>query len=118
MTADLTGEDGTGGDFLQFFDNVGEGEVGAECLPGAVGGGLKEGDVDAEGVVDGKIMDVAGSDAVGMLIAAVEVADVALRGCVTPDGDTDGEDRRRNKECFVTFFHIFAIITIIREQAS
>ena len=67
-----------------------------QSVPGAVGGGFEEGDVDAEGVIDGIVVDVAGGDAVGMFVAAVEVADLALRGGVSPHGDTDGEDCRSN----------------------
>lgn len=91
VTVDLTGEDCVGVDVLYGSDNVGEGEVSAECLPGAVGGGFEEGDVEGDGVVYVVVVDVAGGDAVGMLVMAVEVADTTHGQHVPPH---DNANRR------------------------
>ena len=75
MTVDQTGEDDVRGDLFYGIDNVGDGEVGTECLPSAVGGGFEEGDVEGDGVVYVVVVDVAGGYAVGMLVMALEVTD-------------------------------------------
>ena len=118
VAVDLTGEDGVGVDVLYGFDNVGDGEVGAECLPGAVGGGFEEGDVEGEGVIDGEVVDVAGGYAVGIFVAAVEVADVALGEEVAPGGDGGDTEEGEEEEGENPLFHRLAIITFTREQAS
>ena len=115
---DLTGEDNVGGSLYYSFNKVGDGEVGAECLPGAVGGGFEEGDVEGEGVIDGEVVDVAGGYAVGIVVAAVEVADVALGEEVAPGGDGGDTEEGEEEEGENPLFHRLAIITFTREQAS
>ena len=89
-----------------------------QSVPGAVGGGFEEGDVEGEGVIDGEVVDVAGGDAVGIVVAAVEVADVALGEEVAPGGDGGNTEEGEEEEGENPLFHRLAIITFTRVQAS
>ena len=82
-------------------------EVLTQQRPGGVGGGLKKGDIDGKGVVEGEVLDEGGLDARHLGIVLVDGAALVFgQGAgmaYAPQGGRHDEEPEHRKEIFGVF---------------